>query len=564
MSRERLRRTRLPLGLLVELGRKDPPRDHSPTTEPAVGPGWASVPSPPLSPGAGAVLTTGVGLLALAGLALGHGTSRPGFAGAMRTFPDLGIAAAAAWLTLCLLRVIEGALLADSVRGTSPLAWLRGPFVRVEPVCWRLGIPWSVALLAVLLPAAVFAGALAWWGAAPAAASGAAVGAVFHAIEALYPLKPGPGARLLEAATGLDDLPTQLRWALVERFLPVLGGPGEAEGTRTTAVAGLALAGWAAGTGQALHALSASGGEGLTAAGTLWQGAAVLALGVWAVWLAARVGGLFLAAARAGRDTALEPLEPSPDLERAWVRENPLNRHVPELRSAPWRWGVARRGSPVTDGGAETRDFYWLARGAVHLVGRTEGGDPRHLATLRAAAGLGEATLPDEAGTADVVAAEDSVVAILRHADLRDALGEEGEERFREVTLASQALARARPLWGLSADLRARWLAHGSPARFADGDPIIREGERDRWLGIVVKGHLVVERGGRRIGNLGPDELFGEMAYLSGEPRSATVRAVGGALIWRWEPEWLDRELVAAGVADDLRDLARERVGGGR
>lgn len=560
VSRERLRRAELPLGLHIELGRKDAPRDHSRTTEPAVGSRRVSVPVPPVPPGAGALLATGVALLAMGGFAAGHGASEPGYAAAILTLPDLAAALAMTWVGLAGLLAVEGALLSDPVHGTSPLVWLRRGLPEVEPVCWRLGIPVSVAVLPLLLAASVFACAAGWHRVAPAITSGLAVGAILYGIQALYPLRPGPGARVLEVVTGVEDLPTQLRWALVERFLPFRSRL-EVGGTRTMAVAGFALAGWAAATGQLIHGLSTPSAEGLTLAGSLWHVAATLGLIAWAAWLAVRVGGLFLTAARIGTAGELEALTPSPDLEAAWERENPLNRHVPELRSAPWRWGLASRGSLLIRHGADDRDFYWVARGRVHVIGRSGEGDPLHLTTVRGSLGIGEvALLTGEPRTADVVAAEDTVVAVLSREAFESALDDAGADRFRDVVLASQALARAPTFWGLSPDARGRWLSNGKPARYGPGDIVLSEGEEEQWVGLVVRGRLAVEMNGRKVAALDPDAVFGEMAYLTGRPRSATLRAEEPTVVWRWDAEWLDRELVEAGAADELRDLAEERT----
>jgi small-conductance mechanosensitive channel/CRP-like cAMP-binding protein len=63
---------------------------------------------------------------------------------------------------------------------------------------------------------------------------------------------------------------------------------------------------------------------------------------------------------------------------------------------------------------------------------------------------------------------------------------------------------------------------------FAPGEAVVREGEESRALYVVARGEAVVVRRREEIARIGQGEVFGEMAFLSGAPRSATVRAAGG------------------------------------
>jgi CRP-like cAMP-binding protein len=65
----------------------------------------------------------------------------------------------------------------------------------------------------------------------------------------------------------------------------------------------------------------------------------------------------------------------------------------------------------------------------------------------------------------------------------------------------------------------ARW------QEFAPGESVVREGEASRALFVVARGEAVVERAGKEIARVEKGEVFGEMAFLSGAPRAATVRA---------------------------------------
>ena len=60
---------------------------------------------------------------------------------------------------------------------------------------------------------------------------------------------------------------------------------------------------------------------------------------------------------------------------------------------------------------------------------------------------------------------------------------------------------------------------------FAFGDQVFTEGEPGDALYLVVEGTVKVHQGGKQLAQLGPRDVFGEMAVLDSEPRSATVTA---------------------------------------
>jgi CRP/FNR family transcriptional regulator, cyclic AMP receptor protein len=77
----------------------------------------------------------------------------------------------------------------------------------------------------------------------------------------------------------------------------------------------------------------------------------------------------------------------------------------------------------------------------------------------------------------------------------------------------------------------ARLVDHSELLRYRAGDVIISAGEEDRSLYIIVDGTLEIllldERGvEQRYGTVEPKSVTGEMAFLDGRPRSATIRAL--------------------------------------
>jgi CRP-like cAMP-binding protein len=74
------------------------------------------------------------------------------------------------------------------------------------------------------------------------------------------------------------------------------------------------------------------------------------------------------------------------------------------------------------------------------------------------------------------------------------------------------------------------------PVRFRQGEVIIREGDSGEEMFFMESGRVrVVRRRGSRmvlLAELGGGDLFGEMALLTGSPRSATVTALSDVNLW--------------------------------
>lgn len=95
---------------------------------------------------------------------------------------------------------------------------------------------------------------------------------------------------------------------------------------------------------------------------------------------------------------------------------------------------------------------------------------------------------------------------------------------------------------GLSREDIAKILGKLEEKSFAAGATIFSQGENGDSFYIIQSGavQVVLESAGGRsesIAVLGSQEWFGEMALLSGEPRSATIRAVKDTVVWRLSRE---------------------------
>jgi len=72
------------------------------------------------------------------------------------------------------------------------------------------------------------------------------------------------------------------------------------------------------------------------------------------------------------------------------------------------------------------------------------------------------------------------------------------------------------------------------------GTVIVREGLSDRYLYVLVDGSAAVSRGDRKRDTIGPGEFFGELAFLDGGPRSATVTATADSRLLILSPSEMD------------------------
>lgn len=92
--------------------------------------------------------------------------------------------------------------------------------------------------------------------------------------------------------------------------------------------------------------------------------------------------------------------------------------------------------------------------------------------------------------------------------------------------MARAALARCALFAGLPGGAIAALAGSSRWQEYVSGEAVVREGEVSRALYVIAGGEAAVERGGAEIARVGAGEVFGEMAFLSGAPRAATVRAV--------------------------------------
>jgi K+:H+ antiporter len=110
--------------------------------------------------------------------------------------------------------------------------------------------------------------------------------------------------------------------------------------------------------------------------------------------------------------------------------------------------------------------------------------------------------------------------------DLETARAQAERKAAAYKTFTPQELAERFPLFaGLTLEQREVLLLHFKPRTAEPGERIFRAGDEADGVYFISKGEVEVAVAGRQL-KLGAGEVFGEMALISGQPRSADVTAL--------------------------------------
>ena len=123
---------------------------------------------------------------------------------------------------------------------------------------------------------------------------------------------------------------------------------------------------------------------------------------------------------------------------------------------------------------------------------------------------------------------EDRTVALARLEAELEAAREAAEQRAEaHKTFTPEELAARFPLFAsLTPEQREVLVLHFQPRTAEPGERIIRAGDVADALYLISKGEVEVSKEGVRLKTRGPGDFFGEIALLSGAPRSADVTAL--------------------------------------
>lgn len=79
---------------------------------------------------------------------------------------------------------------------------------------------------------------------------------------------------------------------------------------------------------------------------------------------------------------------------------------------------------------------------------------------------------------------------------------------------------------------------------YEPGETIIKDGDLDRWVYMLLKGILSIEKGDQSLGALQRcGDVFGEMGVIDGSPRSATIRAQSKTVLLCLEASIIEKSL---------------------
>jgi CRP-like cAMP-binding protein len=137
------------------------------------------------------------------------------------------------------------------------------------------------------------------------------------------------------------------------------------------------------------------------------------------------------------------------------------------------------------------------------------------------------------------------------------------QRKSEHVRSLAERLSSVPMFRALPPDLIADLLPQVQERTYQPGTTIIRQGELGDSFFVIDQGEVdfIDERdGGRRMRTLYDHDAFGEMALLTGEPRSATAVAVKETRVWSIFKEQFDRLLDASpDLAQTVRGLATQR-----
>jgi CRP-like cAMP-binding protein len=121
---------------------------------------------------------------------------------------------------------------------------------------------------------------------------------------------------------------------------------------------------------------------------------------------------------------------------------------------------------------------------------------------------------------------------------------------------------RAVPLFAMLNARALRAVAASAVERDVPVDRVlVREGDRDRDLYLILRGEAVATSGGTRVVTLGVGDFFGEFALIAGEPRSATITAGTDMRVMVLSAAGMDEAIRRDPVlAERMRDSRERRI----
>jgi CRP-like cAMP-binding protein len=134
-------------------------------------------------------------------------------------------------------------------------------------------------------------------------------------------------------------------------------------------------------------------------------------------------------------------------------------------------------------------------------------------------------------------------------------------EKRKQQQMLLEQLSKVHLLQALPPEEITPLVQAAQPVLLAQGEELFREGDAGSSLYLVVSGALGVTRGGVNVATIGAGDTVGEMAVVTGAPRSASIRALEPTKLFRIPKHAFD-DLVrsAARVRDTVSELITLRT----
>ena len=113
-------------------------------------------------------------------------------------------------------------------------------------------------------------------------------------------------------------------------------------------------------------------------------------------------------------------------------------------------------------------------------------------------------------------------------------------ERFKPILMSSDKIAGHLEITNLSSELDETevhdFAKHFKVYKLTAGDILFTEGDPESYMGVVIKGKLMVMKEDsdgnlQKISEIGPGKTVGEMSLIDGEPRSASIHVQEEAFV---------------------------------
>ncbi|MCB0308044.1 MAG: cyclic nucleotide-binding domain-containing protein [Bdellovibrionales bacterium] len=194
------------------------------------------------------------------------------------------------------------------------------------------------------------------------------------------------------------------------------------------------------------------------------------------------------------------------------------------------------RGFPVFQKDDRGTEIYVILNGQVEIVGHNRSGDPLTIATLSPGDLFGEFSYftSQPRSFAAITKTDCAILEIqkswLSGIEERYPMMSERLERLFKTRVVENVLRSTKLFSSLSVEEIHLMADTLEAVKYSSGSEIMREGERGEEIYIIKKGLVSISKqaGARRqvLKELGPGEIIGEMAAITGENRMASVHAV--------------------------------------